>query len=228
LVSTSHPAEQGPSRFTIAGALLLLVTAMAAGYYFIGLPPVIIVGGSGLVGFVLWLKTYRHGAIPPEVILAPFLLTVCGLECHMIEEYLSGFGPAMSRLFDISWTEEGFLVTFTFVGPILYTLTALGLFYRVPAAGFAAWFIFIGPGMAEASHFVFPLLAPAIQPHQALAVSAAVGHRQLFMTGLPNFYFLTTGRYYFPGLYTAILPMIPGIWGIRRTLRAARDRAARR
>jgi hypothetical protein len=30
-----------------------------------------------------------------------------------------------------------------------------------------------------------------------------------------------TGRYYFPGMYTAILPMIPGICGIRKLLIAA-------
>jgi hypothetical protein len=38
------------------------------------------------------------------VILPPFLLTVAALEAHMIEEYWTRFGPAMSRLFDISWT----------------------------------------------------------------------------------------------------------------------------
>jgi len=70
------------------------------------------------------------------------------------------FGPAMSRLFDISWTEQSFLLIFAFVGPALYALTAAGLYYRVPFAGFLAWFIFIGPGVAEFTHFVFPLLEP--------------------------------------------------------------------
>jgi len=27
---------------------------------------------------------------------------------------------------------------------------------------------------------------------------------------MPNYYFKTTGNYYFPGMWTAILPMIPG------------------
>ncbi|MFL5490927.1 MAG: hypothetical protein ACJ8AV_05900 [Gemmatimonadales bacterium] len=39
---------------------------------------------------------------------------------------------------------------------------------------------------------------------------------------MPNYYLKTTGVYYYPGLYTAILPMIPGIWAIRRVLRASR------
>jgi hypothetical protein len=33
---------------------------------------------------------------------------------------------------------------------------------------------------------------------------------------MPNYWIGATGRYYFPGLYTAVLPMIPGIWTIRR------------
>jgi hypothetical protein len=68
-----------------------------------------------------------------------------------------------------------------------------------------AWFIFIGPGLAEFTHFIFPLLRPAIEP--ALAADVA---------GMPNYWIGTTGTYYFSGLYTAVLPMIPGIWAIRR------------
>jgi hypothetical protein len=43
-----------------------------------------------------------------------------------------------------------------------------------------------------------------------------------FVADMPNYWVGTTGRYYFPGLYTAILPMIPGIWAIRRLVRASR------
>jgi hypothetical protein len=42
------------------------------------------------------------------------------------------------------------------------------------------------------------------------------------MLNLPNFWVHVTGRYYFPGMYTAILPMILGIYGIRKLLTAAR------
>jgi hypothetical protein len=65
-----------------------------------------------------------------KVVLPPFFLTAAALEVHMIEEYLTRFGPAMSRLFNISWSEGSFLMIFGFIGPILYTLTALGLFGR--------------------------------------------------------------------------------------------------
>jgi len=202
-------------------ALLFVALAMIAGYRNIGLPPVLIVGGSGLVALVLWVKTYLRSPVDPRVILPVFLLTVAALEVHMIEEYLTGFGPAMSRLFDISWTERSFLLVFTFIGPIIYTLTALGLYYRVPLAGFVAWFIFIGPGLAEFTHFIFPLLQPAIRPELAAPVTAAVSNGRL-VAGMPNYWIGTTGVYYFPGMYTAILPMIPGIFAIVRVIRASR------
>jgi hypothetical protein len=127
----------------------------------------------------------------------------------------------MSRLFNISWSERSFLMIFAFIGPVLYTLTALGLFKRIPLAGFLMCFIFIGPGVAEFCHFIFPALRPDVQPMVAAPVQAVVGHGQM-MLDLPNFWVGVTGRYYFPGMYTAILPMIPGIYGIRRLLLAAR------
>jgi uncharacterized membrane protein YjjB (DUF3815 family) len=36
-----------------------------------------------------------------------------------------------------------------------------------------------------------------------------------------HYYVKATGVYYFPDMYTAILPMIPGIWAIRRMILAA-------
>jgi hypothetical protein len=110
---------------------------------------------------------------------------------------------------------------FTFIGPILYSLTALGLYYRVPLAGFMAWFIFIGPGVAEFSHFIFPLLQPAIAANLPDAVSQTVSNGT-FVADMPNYYFRTMGNYYFSGMYTAILPMIPGIFAINKVVKASR------
>jgi hypothetical protein len=138
----------------IAFAATFIVVAAALGYRYIGLPPVIIVGGSGLTALFAWSATYLKSPTSPEIILPWFLLTVAALEVHIMEEYLTRFGPAMSRLF-----------------PALYALTAIGLFYRVRFAGFLAWFIFIGPGVAEFTHFIFPLLRPAIDPENPQRVS---------------------------------------------------------
>jgi hypothetical protein len=180
----------------VIAATFLLVT-MLAGYRFIGWPPVIIVGGSGTAAFVLWSLTYLRRPLPPEVVLPPFLLTVAALEAHMIEEYLTGFGPAMSRLFNISWSERSFLMIFAFFGPVLYSLTALGLFRRVSLAGFLMCFILIGPGVAEFVHFIFPALQPDVQPTVAAPIQAVVGHGQL-MQNLPNFWCALQGVTTFP------------------------------
>lgn len=204
---------------SMASAIAFILVAMAAAYRTIGMAPVVIVGGSSLVGFVIWLRTYLKQPVDPRLILPPFLLTVAALELHMAEEYFSGFAPAMSRLFDISWTEHSFLLIFAFVGPALYSLTALGLFYRVPLAGFIAWFIFIGPGCAELTHFVFPLLRPALDPELREPITRAVSNGH-FVAEMKNYWLHATGKYYFPGLYTAVLPMIPGVWAIVRTFTA--------
>ena len=207
---------------SMAIAATFLLTAMLAGYRYIGWPPVLIVGGSGTAAFILWSLTYLRRPLPPEVVLPAFLLTVAGLQVHLIEEYLTGFAPAMSRLYNISWSVSSYLMIFVFVGPVLYTLTALGLFKRIPLAGFLMCFILIGPGVAEFTHFIFPVLKPDVEPTVAASVQAVVGRGQL-MQNLPNFWVHVTGRYYFPGMYTAILPMIPGIYGIRMLLAGMRS-----
>jgi len=206
---------------SVIAAAAFVAVGMISGYRSIGLPPVVIVGGSGLGAFIMWTRTYLKNPLDARVILPPFLLTVAALEIHMIEEWKTGFGPAMSRLFDISWTERSFLLIFAFVGPAIYALTALGLFFRFPLAGFIAWFIFIGPGVAEFTHFIFPLLKPSILPDVAGVISQNVSNGR-FVADMRNYWWKTTGAYYFPGLYTAILPMIPGIWAIRRVIKASR------
>jgi hypothetical protein len=131
----------------------------------------------------------------------------------MYEEYTRRFGPAMSRLFNISFTDAGFLRIFVFILPVVYYLTAIGLLLRIPLAGFVAWFIFIGPGVAELTHFIFPLIRPALEPTNPAAITATING--VSIPEMENHWLTVTGRYYFPGMYTAVLPMIPGIYGIR-------------
>ena len=106
------------------------------------------------------------------------------------------------------------------VGPIIYTLTILGLYYKVPLAGFVAWFIFIGPGVAEFTHFIFPILEPHIDPANINNITQTIGLTEI--TNMPNYYYKTTGHYYFAGMWTAILPMIPGIYAFYRLIREHR------
>ena len=103
---------------SVIAAVLFVAVAMTAGYRRIGVPPVVIVGGSSLVALVLWIKTYLRRPLDPEIIL---------------------------------------------------------------------------PGNGR------------------------------FVADMHNYWVKTTGVYYFPGMYTAILPMIPGIYTIRRVLKGAKS-----
>ncbi|WP_294214460.1 hypothetical protein [uncultured Chryseobacterium sp.] len=203
-------------KLSLLAASIFTIVAPVMGYLSIGLAPVIIVGGSALIGLFCWYFTYLRKPVDPGIILPLFILTVAGLQIHIVEEYLTGFAPAMSRLFGIPWSEKSFLMVFALIGPVIYTLTSLGLYYKVPIAGFVAWFIFIGPGVAEFTHFIFPLISPDLLPHDPHPVTASIDGATI--REMPNFYFRTTGHYYFPGMWTAVLPMIPGCLAIYRLL----------
>jgi hypothetical protein len=206
-------------------ALALIGAFVAALKVNVGVPPTLIVGASALVGFFCWRATNLRRAVTPVATTILFLLTVAALHVHMYEEHSRLFGPAMSRLFGIAFPDDRFMLIFVFVLPTLYYLTAIGLLLGVPLAGFVAWFIFIGPGIAEFTHFIFPLLAPALEPANAAPVSAVIGG--VAIEGMENHHFALTGKYYFPGLYTAVLPMIPGICAVVWMFREARPAHAR-
>jgi hypothetical protein len=179
----------------------------------VGLPPTIIVACSALIGFFCWRATNLRHPITPIKTAVIFLLTTAALHVHMYEEHRSLFGPAMSRLFAIGFPDSRFQTVFVYLLPVVYYLAAIGLLLRIPMAAFVAWFIFIGPGVAELTHFIFPLISPAIEPANPAPISAMV--HGVLVEHMENHFYRVTGRYYFPGMYTAVLPMIPGIYGIR-------------
>src|SRR3954466_1742299 len=185
--------------FSLVAAIAFCVVVPVMGYIKIGLPPVIIIGAAAAVGFFFWYFTYLKNPTDPKIIVPLFILTVAALQIHIIEEYQTGFGPAMSRLFNIPWSEKGFLIVFALVGPTVYTLTTLGLYYRIPIAGFIAWFIFIGPGVAEFTHFIFPALQPQIEAGNLNSITQYVNGTEV--ANMPNYYYKTTGAYYFPGMW---------------------------
>lgn len=168
------------------------------------------------MALIFWSRTYLRKPVNPEIILPLFILTVAGLQINIVEEYLMDFAPSMSRLFGIPWSEKSFLIVFALVGPVIYTLTSLGLYYKIPIAGFVAWFIFIGPGVAEFTHFIFPLIPPDLMPKDPDPITAFIDGTKI--KDMPNFYFKTTHSYYFPGMWTAVLPMVPGCIAIYRLL----------
>jgi hypothetical protein len=203
------PRAQAINQVVALGLIVLFVAALKIN---VGVPPTIIVGGSAIIGFFFWRMTNLRRAINPVKTTVVFLLTTAALHVHMFEEHACLFGPAMSRLFDIAFPDARFLQIFVFILPTAYYLTAIGLLLRIPLAAFVAWFIFIGPGIAEFTHFLFPLIPPALEPNNPAPITAVINGVRI--DGMENHHIAVTGTYYFPGLYTAILPMIPGIYGV--------------
>lgn len=214
------PRAQVVNQVVALGLIALFVAALKIN---VGLPPTVIVGASAMIGFFCWRITNLRRAIDPVKTTIVFLLTTAALHAHMLEEYDHLFGPAMSRLFDIAFPDARFLQIFVFILPTIYYLTAIGLLLRIPLAAFVAWFIFIGPGIAEFTHFIFPLLAPAIAPDDPASIAATINGVRI--EDMANHHLAVTGTYYFPGLYTAIIPMIPGIYAVWWLIRSRHGKA---
>lgn len=191
------------------GIIVAFVTALKIN---VGLPPTIIVGASAVAGFLCWRATNLRRPIDPLKTTLLFLLTTAALHVHMFEEHHNLFGPAMSRLFNIAFPDDRFMQIFVFSLPTVYYLTTIGLLLRLPLAAFVAWFIFIGPGIAEFTHFIFPFIPPALEPSNPASISAVI--HGVHIADMQNHHIAVTDKYYFPGLYTAILPMIPGGYSV--------------
>lgn len=161
-----------------------------------GIMPFVIVCGAMVGGFVAWLLTTSRIPTDPKKILPIYFLVAATLMLHIWEEYLFGFGPRIAAINGSGWTEREFLLMIAFYMPAFWILGALGIYYRHPLGSYVAWFVFIGMILGEPVH---------------LAV----------------FPLIEGGRYhYFPGMWTALLPMVPGIWGMVVVIKEYRKDAA--
>jgi hypothetical protein len=186
---------------------------------------VAIVGGSGIAAIIIWYHTSAEHAPDPAIVLPPVLLAVAGFELHLVEEYVSHYGPAISRLFDIGWTDAGFVsASLALALAAGLSLVALGLYYRSSLAAFVAW-LFLISRLAELLLFVFPLLHPAIAPDVAHAISRTVGNGTS-MSNMPNYSYTATSTYYFAGMYSVVLAIAPAMYAMCRTW-TTRPRAGR-
>jgi hypothetical protein len=152
-----------------------------------------------------------------------FLLTAAGLEIHLVEEYLGHYAPAISRLFDIGWTDGAFVVICCLLAAAL-CLISIGLYHRVALAGFLA-LLFLFTRLAELGLFIFPLLLPELEPEIAGSISQSVGSG-IYVADMPNHYWRTAGSYYFPGMYTVALAISPALYALYRIWKAQSFTAA--
>lgn len=159
--------------------------------------PTIIVSGSMLVGTALWARTTIKYPTDPAKILPIYLLTVVMLMFHIGEEYAFGFGARIGQITGTGWSQAQFVTMFVFALPFVWIFTGFLIYHRHPLGGFVSWFVFVGMFAGEPTH---------------LAV----------------FPLVEGGRYhYFPGMWTALLPMVMGIWGIAVVMRQYRVDVAR-
>lgn len=140
---------------------IVIVAISYTGAATVGNAPVIIIGGSAIVAYIIWLLTaYRQPADASKV-LPLYLVAVAAQLVHETEEYLAGFPSQFSALFHLPvFTEQFFVITFLLVFSVIWVGAAIGLIYKNPVANFLAWFFVIGPGLVNGiAHFVFPFLA---------------------------------------------------------------------
>lgn len=187
--------------------LFVLTTGVSYLYIIAGKVVLALVGLPGLFTYWLWYKTFYEARVDYLAILPAYLITVAGFAFHVLEEFLGGYSLAISRIFNFAWTTQLFTLTILVISSALI-LVSVGLFYKKPLAGFIAT-LFIMTRFAELALFVFPLLSPAIEPD-------VLGFASTFINGvwvenMPTYYFKVTGSYYFPGMYSVLLPLIPAV-----------------
>jgi hypothetical protein len=199
----------------IAALLLMALTAYLATS--ISMVSLFIVGIPALLAYLFWYRAYLKSPTEPRLILVPFLVTVAGFGFHAIEEYLGHYGPAIGRLFGFAWTDDAFVVIILALLSGL-CLVAIGLYRQMAMAGLVAIF-FLMTRLAEVALFVFPLIPPAIQPGNPETISELVAGT--LVLNMPNYHVGATGTYYFPGMHTVVLPVLPAIvclwivWSVR-------------
>jgi hypothetical protein len=193
--------------------IIFFIAAIIFSYFQIGILPIIIFTGASIPTIFLWYKTYYRQPTDPALILPAFLVTSAGFEINLIEDYLGNFGPALSRVFNIGWTNHSFIITALTVTVIL-TLVSLGLFLRNKIAGLIACYILISR-LAQFAVFIFPLIRPQIEPELINSISQTVSSG-IMVTDMPNYYYQTTEGYYFPGMYTVALTILPAMYTIYR------------
>lgn len=157
-----------------------------------GLRPMLIVCGSMVGGLVLWLKTTFSTRIDTSRLLPVYLLTLSLFFLHITEEFITDFPGGINSVFGSVWTMRDFALLIALLGPVIWIAGAVGLYYRNPIGYYLAWFVFFGMLIGEPTHY---LVFPVVQSSQGV------------------------GYAYFSGMWTALFPMIPAVYGLCLTLR---------
>jgi hypothetical protein len=173
-------------RAVVPVALALIIAGVIVlGARRLGVATMVIIGGSAVIAYFVWLATAWRRPVDPSRVLSPYLVLIAMELIHMGEEQVSDFPSSLRQIFDIPPTFDLLTHALVLMGGVnaLAILAAVGLRSRHRVAqqfsGYMVWFYVIGPGVVNAvAHVTFPFLV---------------------------------GRLYFSGLVTVILPTVAGV-----------------
>lgn len=149
-----------------------------------GLMVTIIVAANMVLAFVVWVKTSLRYPPNPKRVLPIYFVVTALLMLHIGEEYIWDFGPRIAGITGTSWSAREQAITFAVLLPLVWIGGAALTAIRHPIGGFVFWFIFIAMILGEPTHYVV-------------------------------FPLRESGRYdYFPGMWSALIPLVPAIWGM--------------
>lgn len=154
-----------------------------------GVMPAMIVGSAMAVSLIVWLLTTARYPANPKRALPIYMVTASLLMLHIGEEYVWEFGPRIGLLTGKPWSQGEFFVMFGVVFPTIWILAGALVYFRNPFGNWVIWFIYLGMILGEPVHLLV-------------------------------FPFAEGGRYhYFPGMFTALIPLVLGLWGISELLK---------
>ncbi len=166
------------------------------------LVPTLIIGFGALAsGMVFWIMTSLKYPTDPKLLLPPYLITATVLMFHIVEEYIFDFGTMIAGITQGIWTTEQFLWSIGYGFPIIWIFGAFAIAKRNPFGGFVSCFLFTGMLLGEPTHLlIFPI-------------------REALLHG--------GGYDYFPGMWTALAPLVSGLWGMSVIVKDSRRQKLR-
>jgi hypothetical protein len=182
------PPLNRETKLSVALVAVFIPTYATVLYLQAGPMVVGIVCGAMLGGFIVWIRTTLRRPPAPGTILPAYLLGLALFLLHVLEEYAFDFAPRIAAAAHVRWTEPEFVAVIVLFGPAIWIAGTIGIYRRHPLGNYIAWFFFIGMILGEPAHMLV-------------------------------FPFLEGGRYhYFPGMWTALFPMVPAAYGIWRMI----------
>lgn len=135
--------------------IMLIITTLAINF---GGSVSIIIIGALIGGFIAWQRTTFHRPAGQEIVTLYFF-ALAAFNLHIIEEYITQFPEEVALIYgEQHLSSSAFLVAIGAVGFSLAIIMGIGLMHKNPIANYFAWFMFIGPGFVEFTHYIFPLI----------------------------------------------------------------------